>query len=104
MKPPESAHPRAAVRRTPGGDTSIPSIAHQGEAVQPLLLPAPKVAEMLGVSKRQIAGLRSSGRLPSPVRLGRSVRWRREEIEAWIAAGCPTRDRWDTRSNRGGKS
>ena len=29
------------------------------------------------------------------VRLGRSVRWRRDELLAWLEAGCPARDRWE---------
>jgi hypothetical protein len=34
--------------------------------------------------------LRSQGDLPSPVRVGKSLRWIRAEIETWIEAGCPT--------------
>ena len=33
------------------------------------------------------------GEAPRPVRVGRSVRWRRQELEDWIEGGCqPTRD------------
>ena len=52
------------------------------------------VAGMLGVSQRQVWKLVASGRLPAPLRLGRSVRWRADEIRSWIDAGCPSQDRW----------
>ncbi len=59
-----------------------------------MLMKVKQLAEALKVSERQVWKLRSSGRLPEPVRLGRSVRWRRNEIEAWIRAGCPAIDKW----------
>lgn len=52
------------------------------------------VARKLGVSRSFVHKMRSQGKLPEPVRLGRCLRWRADEIAAWIAAGCPTRDTW----------
>lgn len=61
-----------------------------GASGQPLLLlSAETLAEHLGFSARTIWRLRSAGKLPQPVRIGGSVRWRAEDIEAWIRAGCP---------------
>lgn len=54
-----------------------------------LLIPAAEVTRLLDVSRRALWRLKASGRLPRPLRIGRSVRWRREEIRLWIAAGCP---------------
>lgn len=65
------------------------------EATERLGISAPEVGDLLGVSKRHIWGLNASGRLPSPVRLGRAVRWDRAEIAAWFAAGAPPRDEWE---------
>ncbi|MCH8150028.1 MAG: helix-turn-helix domain-containing protein [Planctomycetes bacterium] len=59
------------------------------------LLPAAQAAEQLNISERHLWNLHSRGHLPEPVRLGRSVRWRRDELEAWIRAGSPSRDRWE---------
>ena len=60
-----------------------------------LLIPAEKVAEMLGISKRTLWRLLSAEKLPEPIRLGSVVRWNKEEIEQWVGDGCPplqTRD------------
>ena len=47
-----------------------------------------RVAQRLGVSTRQVSKLTSSGRLPAPVRLGRSVRWRVSDLDRFIQCGC----------------
>jgi hypothetical protein len=31
------------------------------------------------------------------MRIGRSLLWRRDELTAWIAAGCPARNVWQFR-------
>ena len=73
-------------------------------SARPLLLKDREVAALLGVSRRHVATLRASGRMPAPVRLGCSVRWQRDEIEGWIAAGCPARERWEEmRERKGGR-
>lgn len=46
------------------------------------------VAARLKVSTRQVWKLAASGRLPGPMRLGRSVRWRADDLTAFIAGGC----------------
>jgi excisionase family DNA binding protein len=58
------------------------------ESETPLLITAGKLAALLEISTRTLWRLRSAGRLPEPVRLGGAVRWRREEIQKWIADGC----------------
>ncbi len=66
--------------------------------VAPLLVDAATIAALLNVSQRHVHRLDALEQVPEPVRLGRSVRWRREEIDAWVAAGCPRRSLWDWRS------
>ncbi len=61
-----------------------------------LTLTADEVAGVLGISRALVWKLHSSGRLPRPVRFGRAVRWDRRSLEAWLAAGAPPRDRWET--------
>ena len=64
------------------------------QAEQPLLLDARRAAALLGIGVSTLYKLHSSGRVPAPVRLGASVRWRRAELVAWTAADCPPRGRW----------
>lgn len=54
-----------------------------------LLLSAQTLAQRLAVSVRTLWRLRSSGKLPEPIRLGGAVRWRTADVDAWVAAGCP---------------
>ena len=56
------------------------------------LLTVRDVAAELKISPRQVWKLLSSGRLPAPVRLSRSVRWRSDQIAEWCRMGCPGRD------------
>lgn len=58
-------------------------------ADESLLLKIEDVATLLRMSVRSVNRLRSAGDLPDPVELLSSVRWRRADIEAWVAAGCP---------------
>jgi excisionase family DNA binding protein len=54
----------------------------------PVLLDVRGVAALLGCSERHVYRLTDAGKMPSPVRLGSLVRWRRQDIEEWIASGC----------------
>ena len=53
------------------------------------MLDSKGVAAMLGCSPRHAVRMADTGRMPRPVKLGALTRWRRSEIEAWIANGCP---------------
>ncbi|MCZ6653208.1 MAG: helix-turn-helix domain-containing protein [Planctomycetota bacterium] len=59
------------------------------------LLTANGLARALKVSVRQVWKMLSRGDLPSPIKLGRSVRWRSAEIARWLDAGAPTRELWE---------
>jgi len=54
-----------------------------------VLLPVDQVAEMLQVSTRTLWRLQSEGKIIGPVKIGRSVRWRKDQLLRWIEAGCP---------------
>ena len=56
----------------------------------PLLLDARQLSKLLGRSIPSLERDIPLGRVPAPVTIGRSRKWRRVEIEAWIADGCPT--------------
>ena len=55
--------------------------------------------------RRSVASLerdQTAGRLPAQVYVGGSRRWRRAEVVAWVAAGCPARTRWEELRAAGG--
>lgn len=47
------------------------------------------IAELLGCSSRHVRRLADSGAMPRPIHIGRLVRWRKTEVDAWLNAGCP---------------
>lgn len=52
---------------------------------EPLVKTA-QVAEFLGTTSNQLIRLRFEGKGPKFVRLGRSVRYRWSDVDAWVAA------------------
>ena len=53
------------------------------------LLSAKALGKMLSLSARTVWRLRSSGKLPEPVKVGGAIRWEQGTIEEWIFMGCP---------------
>jgi excisionase family DNA binding protein len=66
-------------------DTSTPT-APELPAAQ--LLDVRAVAALLDCSARHVYRLCDGGKMPPPIRLGVLVRWRRQDIEAWLSGGC----------------
>lgn len=66
---------------------------------EPLLIPANEVSALLGISRTKWMSMADSGKTPEAVRIGRRVLYRREEILAWVDAGCPTREMWEGMPN-----
>jgi excisionase family DNA binding protein len=56
------------------------------------LLTRDELSRMLKLSKRTISRMIATRKLPPPIRLGHSVRWREADISAWIDRGCPKVD------------
>jgi prophage regulatory protein len=79
----------------PTTNTRNPADLPSGEP--PLLIGAEVVAALTQRSVRSVWRDNAEGRLPRPLRVGGAVRWRREEIVRWVAAGCPSREEWDSR-------
>lgn len=60
-----------------------------------ILLKAEEAANALSVSLKHFYNIQRSGRLgPGEIRLGKSVRWSRDELEEWANEGCPPREKW----------
>ena len=63
----------------------------------PLALDVPALAAALRVSVRTVHRLRDQGRLPEPLKLGRSLVWPVDGpngIRAWLAANAPDAATW----------
>ena len=62
----------------------LPTVGQNSSA----LLDLHEVAAFLNISAATIRRLAERGAMPQPVRLGRAVRWKREDLLSWVAAGC----------------
>ncbi len=51
------------------------------------LLSVRDLAQRLGLSERTVRRLRQRGELPRGIEIASVIRWRPEEIDAWLAAG-----------------
>lgn len=75
-------------------DHSVSSNVEQGRAgPDTALLSVDDVSTYLTCSTRHVRRMADSGAMPRPIKLGSLVRWRRLDIERWIADGCPRCDR-----------
>jgi predicted DNA-binding transcriptional regulator AlpA len=61
------------------------------------------VTDLEGLStlvRRSVRSLKRddcAGRIPRPIMIGSSRRWRIAEIHEWVSAGCPNRNEWESR-------
>ena len=55
-------------------------------ALEAQLLNVQQVSELVGLGKSTIWGQVRKGNFPEPVRIGRSTRWRRADLEALFAS------------------
>jgi predicted DNA-binding transcriptional regulator AlpA len=63
--------------------------------VEALLVPDLVAARLAGVSRATWHRLRAAGKIgPQAVRLGKAVRYRRDEVAVWIDKGCPDAATW----------
>lgn len=61
----------------------------------PLLVDGKGLAAMLSIGLSLVYQMDRSGHLgPMGLRLGRRRLWRRDEVAAWVRAGCPRREMW----------
>ncbi len=65
-----------------------------------LMLSAADTAKTLGVSRSLLYEMKNAGLLPAPISFGRRLCWSKDELRAWIGAGCPAADRWEVLKKR----
>ena len=62
-------------------------VVNDCDAVAPLAVNVAGAARLLGISESHLYALCKTGRFgPAPVKLGRSCRYRVDELRAWLAA------------------
>lgn len=61
---------------------------HGRPGLTPELLDVEQVATLCQFSPRHVLRMANAGKMPSPLKVGRCVRWSRRAIETWIADGC----------------
>jgi hypothetical protein len=67
---------------------------------EPLLLNVEQTAALLNVGSSLIYAMDKTGELgPEGVRLRARRFWTREELTAWVRAGCPRREKWSALKN-----
>jgi excisionase family DNA binding protein len=88
--------PAETIRLVPSPSSASANVAATNN---PLMISADDLARELGISTRTVRRLDLEGKLPGPVRIGRAVRWPRQTIVEWIAAGAPPRREWEAMRN-----
>lgn len=62
------------------------------------LVSAVDAAAMIGISRWTFDSWVAAGLAPAAtIRVGKTIRWSRSELAAWVAAGAPTRREWEAR-------
>lgn len=79
---------------------STTTVSGQADQALSPLLDAREAASLCGLGLSTWWRYSSAGKIPAPVRIGGSVRWRREELYRWMDAGCPAREKWDAMAGR----
>jgi excisionase family DNA binding protein len=69
--------------------------ATEAAPAAPALMTSAELSAELQISERTVRRLEITGKIgPAPINIGRAVRYRREDVAKWIAAGCPARANW----------
>lgn len=66
----------------------MPGISDAGQSTG--MYDVDAIAELLGCSSRHVRRLADMGAMPRPIHIGRLVRWRKADVDAWLNAGCPS--------------
>lgn len=62
---------------------------------EPVLMKAKESAELCGVSAASWWRYHAAAKIPNAINLVGNTFWNRQELVAWVAAGCPERDEWE---------
>lgn len=65
--------------------------------LEPLTAGAVEAARLIGIGRTALLEGVAAGRIPPPLRIGRRLLWRVDELRKWIAAGAPPVVKWEYR-------
>jgi len=100
--PDRSVNESSVVANGSGGSRIATGSGGAGMQSESLGISAAEASALLGVSESHFYCLHKTGRLgPLPVRMGRAVRWSRQELVNWFNAGSPPRSRWQAIKRNG---
>ena len=70
--------------------------AQASPTLEPMLIDTEEVLKLLGgLSRAGYHKARTTGRFaPMPIKIGKKVLHRYQEVKDWINAGCPPRNKW----------
>jgi predicted DNA-binding transcriptional regulator AlpA len=87
-----------AANRKSAGQPAGPELAQERPAkIESLLIPDTVAAALAGIGRSTWWRLHGAGKTPAGIKVGRSVKWNKAEIVAWIEARCPDRRTWEAR-------
>jgi predicted DNA-binding transcriptional regulator AlpA len=73
------------------------AVLHSPQTLAPLAVDIRGLAALLQRSVASLHRDRAAGRLPPPVKIGGSVRWRIRDIALWLELACPPADEFAAR-------
>ena len=86
---------------TVNGQAEHDSTKHHDAPARPGVVVVVEPLLVCGISGRSWQRMHAAGETPGPVRCGSRRRWRLDELREWAAAGCPSRERWETMNASG---
>jgi excisionase family DNA binding protein len=69
-------------------DFEATAIAEPPMETPGILLDVREVGQLLSFGRTKILAMVAAREMPAPVKIGRSSRWRRADLDAWVATGC----------------
>ena len=77
-----------------GGGLETPAATASTAGAECAVLDVDELGRVIGASRSKVHELDARDELPSPIVLGKTRRWVRAEIDAWLLHGAPNRDAW----------
>jgi predicted DNA-binding transcriptional regulator AlpA len=60
------------------------------------LIDVKKLSKFLSIPQATIYEHNVMGKIPAPLKIGKKLLWRIDEIKEWLNAGAPGRQKWES--------